>query len=245
VAKPEPLIRFETDPGGQMQADFATIRRGKDRLAVFIATLGWSRATFVEFVTDERMETLLGCHERAFHYFGGVPREVLYDYLARHIIVTEEPKHSTKIMETLLMGLEKRLLRRALIRAMEGRAAHHAAQRQHLQLDLLAAQLRPCLVPIDLAFLPRRVTLRHAGGARRPAQLPLAFAHVFANRRFRHHLFRPFRPDPLPDPMRRVSLLAWRLTVAAQDGFNERHQPREHRPAPLGFRAGGCASAKA
>ena len=77
VARPEPLIRFETDPGRQMQADFATIRRGKDRLALFIATLGWSRATFVEFVTDERMETLLGCHERAFYFFGGVPREVL------------------------------------------------------------------------------------------------------------------------------------------------------------------------
>jgi transposase len=33
VAKPEPLIRFETEPGRQMQADFATIRRGRDRLA--------------------------------------------------------------------------------------------------------------------------------------------------------------------------------------------------------------------
>jgi transposase len=61
VAEPEPLIRFETDPGRQMQADFATIRRGHERLAVFIATLGWSRATYVEFVTDERLETLLGC----------------------------------------------------------------------------------------------------------------------------------------------------------------------------------------
>jgi transposase len=79
VTKPEPLIRFETDPGRQMQADFATIRRGRDRLAVFIATLRWSRTTYVEFVTDERMETLLGCHERAFYFFGGVPREVLYN----------------------------------------------------------------------------------------------------------------------------------------------------------------------
>jgi transposase len=79
LAKPEPLIRFETDPGRQMQVDFATIRRGRDRLSVFIATLGWSRATFVEFVIDERLETLLGCHERAFYFFGGVPREVLYD----------------------------------------------------------------------------------------------------------------------------------------------------------------------
>ena len=59
-----------------MQVDFATIRRGRDRLSVFIATLGWSRAGYVEFVTDERMETLLGCHERAFYFFGGIPREV-------------------------------------------------------------------------------------------------------------------------------------------------------------------------
>jgi transposase len=79
VVRPEPLIRFETDPGRQLQCDFATIRRGRDRLSVFIATLGWSRASYVELVTDERLATLLGCHERAFYFFGGVPREILYD----------------------------------------------------------------------------------------------------------------------------------------------------------------------
>jgi transposase len=79
VGKPEPLIRFETEPGRQMQVDFATIRRGPERLSAFIATLGWSRAAYVEFVSDERLETLLGCHEPAFYYFGGIPREVLYD----------------------------------------------------------------------------------------------------------------------------------------------------------------------
>ena len=73
------MIRFETEPGRQMQCDFATIRRGRDRLSVFIATLRWSRATYVEFVIDERLETLLGCHERAFYFFGGVPREILCD----------------------------------------------------------------------------------------------------------------------------------------------------------------------
>ena len=91
VARPEPLIRFETEPGRQMQVDFATIRRGKDRLAVFIATLGWSRAAYVEFVIDERMETLLGCHERAFYFFGGVPREVLYDNM--RTVVTERDRY--------------------------------------------------------------------------------------------------------------------------------------------------------
>jgi transposase len=67
TAKPDPLVRFETEPGRQMQADFGTIRKGRDRLSVFIATLGWSRATYVEFVTDERLETLLGCHTGGQH----------------------------------------------------------------------------------------------------------------------------------------------------------------------------------
>jgi transposase len=75
----EPVIRFETGPGEQMQVDWAVIRRGENRLSVFVATLGWSRATYVEFVTDERVETLIEAHENAFLAFGGTPREVLYD----------------------------------------------------------------------------------------------------------------------------------------------------------------------
>jgi transposase len=79
AAIPEPVERFETTPGEQMQVDWAVIRRGADRLSVFVATLGWSRAAYVEFVADERLEALLSCHEHAFLGFGGVPREVLYD----------------------------------------------------------------------------------------------------------------------------------------------------------------------
>ena len=32
-------------------------------MSVFVATLGWSRAAYVEFVTDERLETLLALIE--------------------------------------------------------------------------------------------------------------------------------------------------------------------------------------
>jgi transposase len=74
-----PVIRFETEPGEQMQVDWAVIRRGSNRLSVFVATLGWSRAAYVEFVTEERVETLIEAHENAFLAFGGTPREVLYD----------------------------------------------------------------------------------------------------------------------------------------------------------------------
>jgi transposase len=42
--QPDPVVRFETVPGQQMQADWASIRGGKNRLSVFGATLDWSRA---------------------------------------------------------------------------------------------------------------------------------------------------------------------------------------------------------
>jgi transposase len=79
-APPEdPVVRFETDPGHQMQVDWCVFRRGKSPLSAFVATLGHSRATYVEYVTDERIETLTRCLMDAFEYFGGVPKEVLYD----------------------------------------------------------------------------------------------------------------------------------------------------------------------
>jgi transposase len=55
-------------------------------LKVFIATLGRSRASYVEFCDDERVETLIGCHERALLAFGGVPKEVLYDNMKTVIV---------------------------------------------------------------------------------------------------------------------------------------------------------------
>jgi transposase len=77
--KPDPVVRFETEPGHQMQADWATVGRGADKLKVFIGTLGWSRTAYVEFCDDEQFETLRSAHEHAFGFFAGVPREVLYD----------------------------------------------------------------------------------------------------------------------------------------------------------------------
>lgn len=43
----EPVVRFETPPGQQMQVDFTTIRRGRHKLKAFVATLGYSRASYV------------------------------------------------------------------------------------------------------------------------------------------------------------------------------------------------------
>ncbi len=45
----DPVVRFETLPGEQMQVDWTTIRHGKDSIYAFVATLGYSRYTFVCF----------------------------------------------------------------------------------------------------------------------------------------------------------------------------------------------------
>ena len=79
ATKVDPVVRFETAPGEQMQADFTTIRRGHDQLKAFVATLGFSRASFVRFTLREDSETLLSCLRQAFQSFGGVTAEVLFD----------------------------------------------------------------------------------------------------------------------------------------------------------------------
>lgn len=75
----EPIQRFETDPGKQLQIDFVVFRRGILPLRAFTAELGFSRYSYVEFTNNEAGVTLVACLERALQYFGGVPLHVLCD----------------------------------------------------------------------------------------------------------------------------------------------------------------------
>ena len=80
----EELVRFETKPGKQFQVDW--IEFPKNNLSAFVVTLGHSRASYVQYVTDEKIETLIECHLNAFKYFGGVPEHGLYDNMKTVII---------------------------------------------------------------------------------------------------------------------------------------------------------------
>jgi len=48
--------------------------------------LSYSRAHFVYFTDSMRQEVWQECHERAFVYFGGTPKTILYDNLKSAII---------------------------------------------------------------------------------------------------------------------------------------------------------------
>jgi transposase len=75
----EPIVRFETPPGQQLQIDFVDFRRGSSPLRAFTAELGYSRYAYVEFTDNERTETLARCLEGALAFFGGVPKHILCD----------------------------------------------------------------------------------------------------------------------------------------------------------------------
>jgi transposase len=79
-------LRIEVDPGEQAQVDwgsFGQLRVGTTTrlLSCFAMVLSWSRALFVDFSLDQRLDTFLRMHERAFAFFGGIPRKCLYDNL--------------------------------------------------------------------------------------------------------------------------------------------------------------------
>jgi transposase len=77
--QPDPLVRFETAPGHQLQMDWAIFRRGERPLVAFVATLGFSRVGFIRFSDNARIDTFREDLLAAFAFFGGVPREVLCD----------------------------------------------------------------------------------------------------------------------------------------------------------------------
>ena len=79
-------VRFETAMGEQLQVDWVEFRKGSAPLHAFCATMGFSRASYVEFVSDMKVATLISCHERAFAAFGGVPRKILYDNMKTVVI---------------------------------------------------------------------------------------------------------------------------------------------------------------
>ena len=95
----------------------------------------------------------------------------------------------------------------------------------------------------------RRQTGRTAERRSRAPASPiacLALAHILAHRGLADDNLRHLLPQPHPDAMRRMPLLARRLAVGLQNRVDKRQRRCQLGPLPLGFfRSGGRALAKA
>src|SRR6516165_523694 len=94
VAAARATVRFETQPGEQLQIDFGERRVEIGGVAVkvflFVATLGYSRRLHVRAYGHEKQDSWFDGMESAFRAFGGVPEEVLLDN-ARALILHHDP----------------------------------------------------------------------------------------------------------------------------------------------------------
>lgn len=94
----EPVVRFETAPGHQGQIDFADFRLPWGKRYAFLAVLGFSRALWLQFFTKKTMEHVFEGLEAAFAYFGGVPRELLFDQM-KAVVIRDERAHGGRLTE--------------------------------------------------------------------------------------------------------------------------------------------------
>ena len=81
-------IRFETAPVLQAQVDWKENLKMISKhgelfeVNIFLMVLGYSRTKFVKLTSDKTQKTLFKCMNEAFKYFGGVPKEIIFDNMA-------------------------------------------------------------------------------------------------------------------------------------------------------------------
>ena len=79
-----PTVPLDFGPGESAQVDFGagpSLIEGGRRIKtwVFVMVLSFSRLLYAELVRDQSVPTWLGCHRRAFEFFGGVTTQVRID----------------------------------------------------------------------------------------------------------------------------------------------------------------------
>jgi len=87
----EAYLRVRTLAGEQAQVDWAhfgkiEIGKASRPLMAFVMVLSWSRRIFLRFYMSQSTANFLRGHVEAFHFFAGVPKEILYDNLKSAVI---------------------------------------------------------------------------------------------------------------------------------------------------------------
>ncbi len=90
-AKRTPYIRFESAPGEQMQIDwghFGSLSCGATQRKLYALAVieCYSRMLYVEFTHSQKQESLHQCLLNAFRFFGGSPKELVFDNMPTAVI---------------------------------------------------------------------------------------------------------------------------------------------------------------
>jgi transposase len=72
-----------------MQVDFVMFRRSQAPLSAFVATLGYSRLSFVHFVAREDFESVRTGLRAACEFFQGVPQQALFDNMKTVVLARD------------------------------------------------------------------------------------------------------------------------------------------------------------
>lgn len=88
---PEAFFELRKLPGEEGQVDWMHVGQfevdGMLRtVSALVIVLSWSRAVWVHFSLDQKVESVLRGHVAAFEHFGGVPRTLLYDNMKTVVI---------------------------------------------------------------------------------------------------------------------------------------------------------------
>lgn len=81
-------LRYETSPGLQAQVDWKESLKMVSKsgevfeVNIFLMILGYSRMKFLKLTSDRTQKTLFECMNKAFEYFAGVPKEILFDNMS-------------------------------------------------------------------------------------------------------------------------------------------------------------------
>ncbi|MDA1349666.1 MAG: IS21 family transposase [Chloroflexi bacterium] len=94
----DPVVRFETPPGQQGQVDFADFRLPWGKRYAFLVVLGFSRVLWLQFFSRQRMQEVFEGLEGAFTFFGGVPRELVFDQM-KAVVIRDEREEGGRVTE--------------------------------------------------------------------------------------------------------------------------------------------------
>ncbi|MCP4567771.1 MAG: IS21 family transposase, partial [FCB group bacterium] len=103
----KPFLKLSFAPGECAQVDWGSygsvpVGEASRRLSFFVMVLCYSRLMYVEFTVSQTMEHFLGCHQNAFHRFGGVPGKIMVDNLKSAVlrrIIGHDPVFNPKYLD--------------------------------------------------------------------------------------------------------------------------------------------------